>query len=124
MGARRNIPTEEMGAGFAIRHERYPLLTFSAAVGGPYSPLRAEAVSLLQCLRTVRGRFPDQKSLLTFIGCLVVLTTLIIWGKFEFQPTPGDIVHFDVLIPLVAELRSWTGSIIGKGQKPCRMPIK
>jgi len=106
-----NIRTEEMGAGFAMGHGRDPLLTFSAPVGGACSPLRAEAVSLLKYLQTVREQFPGQKSLLIFIDCLVLLTILMNWGHSECQPGPRDIVHFDVLLPLLAELRSWTGTI-------------
>ena len=119
-----NIRTEEMGAGFAIGHGRDPLLTFSAPVGGVYSPLRAEAVSLLKYLQTVRERFPEQKSLLIFIDCLVLLTILKNRGHSEFQPVPRDIVHFDVLLPLLAELRSWTGTIFlvkVKSHAGCRL---
>ncbi len=55
-----NLRTEQLGAGFAIGSERQPLLTFSVPVRGPYFPLRAEAVSLLQTLLTVRIQLPKR----------------------------------------------------------------
>ena len=93
-------------------------------MGGVYSPLRAEAVSLLKYMQTVRERFPEQKSLLVFIDCLVLLTILTKWGHSEFQPGPRDIVHFDVLLPLLAELRRWKGTILlvkVKSHAGCRL---
>jgi ribonuclease HI len=99
-----------MGAGFALGIERIPLLQFSAPVGGPVSSLRAEAASLLHFLRRVRERFPDQCDLLIFIDCLVLLDILI--SRSEFQPQPSDIVHFDILLPLLRELRLWPGSVL------------
>ena len=92
--------------------ERQPLLLFSAPVGGPCSPLRAEAVSLLNYLRIARTRFPDQRALLIFVDCLVLLIILMKWGKSDFQPHPHDIAHFDVLVPLLTELRTWPGSVL------------
>jgi hypothetical protein len=91
---------------------RLPLLTISAQVGGPFSPLRAEAVSLLEYLRRVRAQFPEQRALLIFIDCLVLLIILMKWGRSEFQPHPCEIVHFDVLVPLLSELRKWPGSVL------------
>ena len=107
-----NLRTEQMGAGFAIGRERQPLLTFSAPVGGPYSPLRAEAVSLLQALRTIRIQLPEQTTLLLFVDCLVLLNILMKWGRSEFQPHPRDIAQFDVLLPLLTELRTWPGVVV------------
>jgi ribonuclease HI len=104
--------TDRMGAGFALGTERIPLLQFSAPVGGPVSSMRAEAASLLQYLRRVRAQFPDQHALLIFIDCLVLLDILMKWGKSEFQPQPRDIVHFDVLVPLLTELRLWPGTVL------------
>ena len=106
------VRTDRMGAGFALGIERIPLLQFSAPVGGPVSSLRAEAASLLHFLRRVRERFPDQCDLLIFIDCLVLLDILMKWGKSEFQPQPSDIVHFDILLPLLRELRLWPGSVL------------
>jgi hypothetical protein len=109
------VLTDRMGAGFALGNERIPLLQFSAPVGGPISSLRAEATeaaSLLHFLRRVRERFPDQHDLLIFIDCLVLLGILMKWGKSEFQPQPRDIVHFDILLPLLRELRLWPGSVL------------
>ena len=33
-------------------------------------------------------------------------------GPIRFPPQPRDIVHFDVLVPLLAELRSWPGTVV------------
>ena len=34
------------------------------------------------------------------------------WDKSEFQPQPRDIVHFDILVPLLIELRLWPGTVL------------
>ncbi len=85
-------------------------------MGGPVSPMRAEAASLLQFLRRVRAIFPDQHALLIFIDCLVLLDILMKWGKLEFQPQPRDIVHFDILVPLLTpsltEQHLWPGTVL------------
>jgi hypothetical protein len=96
------VQTDRMGAGFSLGTERIPLLQFSAPVGGPVSSLRAAVESLLQFLRRVREQFQDQRDLLIFIDCLVLLDIMILmkWGKSEFQP----LVHFDILVPLLKEL--------------------
>jgi hypothetical protein len=87
-------------------------MTYSASVGGPIAPLRAEAASLLQLLRRVRERFPDHADLLVFIDCLVPLDIFLKWGRSDFQPQPRDVVHFDILVPLLTELRSWPGTAL------------
>ncbi len=83
-----NERTGRMGAGFAVGIDEEPLMTYSASVGGPLAPLRAEAASLLQLLRRVRERFPDHADLLVFIDCLVLLDILLKWGRSDFQPQP------------------------------------
>ncbi len=62
---------------------------------------------------------PDQHALLIIIDCLVLLDILMQWGKSEFQPSAlcravvwRDIVHFDVLAPLLTELRLWPGTVL------------
>ena len=107
-----NERTGRMGAGFAVGIDEEPLMTYSASVGGPLAPLRAEAASLLQLLRRVRERFPDHADLLVFIDCLVLLDILLKWGRSDFQPQPRDVVHFDILVPLLTELRSWPGTAL------------
>ncbi len=47
-----------------------------------------------------------------FIDCPVLLAILLKWGRSDFQPQPRDIVHLDVLVPLLTELRSWTETVL------------
>ena len=101
---------ERMGAGYVTGTERAVETSFSASVGGPLSTLRAEAASLLQLLRDLS----DQSSnpLLVFVDCLVLLDILQGWGRVEFHPHPDDIVHFDVIFPLLDELRRRSGPVL------------
>jgi hypothetical protein len=101
-----------MGASFALDIKKVPLMTYSVSVGGPLAPLRAEAASLFQLLKRVRERFPGHANLLVFIDCLVLLNILLKWRRSDFQPQPRDIVHFDVLVPLLTKLRSWPGTVL------------
>jgi ribonuclease HI len=41
----------------------------------------------------------------------VFLDILQKWGICDFHPRPKDIVHFDVLLPLLSELRQWIGTL-------------
>jgi hypothetical protein len=34
------------------------------------------------------------------------------WGKLKFLPQPGDIVHFDILVPLPKELHVLPGTLL------------
>ena len=45
--------------------------------------------------------------LTVFIDCLGLLQLLSRWGRADFWPGPQDIIHFDVLLPLLRLLRSW-----------------
>jgi len=83
-------------------------LDFSAAVGGPAVPLRAEAAGLLHLVVSVREREGTETNMLIFIDCLVLLTILCKWGSADFWPGPLEVVHFDIIRPLVEELRKWT----------------
>ena len=96
-----------MGAGFALGRQKEPLMTYYASVGGPLAPLRAEAASLF-----TREQFPGCADLLVFIDCLVLLNILLKWGRSDFQPQPQEIVHFNVLVPLLAELCAWPGTVL------------
>ena len=107
-----NIRTDRMGAGFALGRQKEPLMTYYASVGGPLASLRAEAASLFQLLSRAREQFPGCADLLVFIDCLVLLNILLKWGRSDFQPQPREIVHFDVLVPLLAELRAWPGTVL------------
>ena len=105
-----------MGTGFVIGTDRIPLLEIAAQVGGLLAAFRAEYVGLLYLLRRVRDRFCNTEPirLLVFIDCLVLLCILLKWGDSEFYPDPRDIVHFDVLIQLLTEMRKWNGVIVLK----------
>ena len=43
------------------------------------------------------------------IDFLALLMILSKWGQSDFQvwPEPGDVVHFDVIFPLIKKLRGW-----------------
>ena len=98
-----------MGAGYVTGTEQEVQTSFSACVGGGLSTLRAEAASLLQLLLDLRGRPPTP--LLVFIDCLVLLVILQRWGQASFHPQPSDVVHFDIIFPLLDELRRWLGPL-------------
>ena len=103
--------TERMGAGYVLGADPAPTLTFFARVGGPLATTRAEAASLLQLLLDVRANDNHNVNLLVFVDCLVVLDILSKWGRNDFYPEPKEIVHFDVICPLLHELRRWTGNV-------------
>jgi hypothetical protein len=52
-----------------------------------------------------------QVHLLIFVDCLVVLDILRKWGHSNFTPGPKEVVHFDVIRPLLHELRQWLGNV-------------
>ena len=74
----------------------------------PLATLWAEAVGLLYLLRRVKSHFEQAIPLLVFIDCLVLLQILQKWGRSDFWPDPRDIIHFDVIFPLLQELHQWT----------------
>ena len=47
-----------------------------------------------------------------FTDCLVLLLILSNWGHSDFWPDPGDVVHFDVIFPLIQKLRGWSKKVI------------
>ena len=106
-----DLEKERAGAGYIATREDNIILDFSAAVGGPAVPLRAEAAGLLHLVVSVREREGTETNLLIFIDCLVLLTILCKWGSADFWPGPLEVVHFDIIRPLVEELRKWTGQI-------------
>lgn len=103
--------TERMGAAYVLGADPDPIAIFFARVGGPLASSRAEAASLLQILKDVRGRYGCHVHLLIFVDCLVILDILRKWGSSEFHPDPKEIIHFTVIYPLLEELRQWTGNI-------------
>jgi len=103
--------SERMGAGYAIGDGHIPIRAFSAPVGGPLASILPEAASLLQILRDVAANYDSRTPLLIFVDCLVLLDILRKWGRHDFHPSPKDVVHFDIISPLLAELRQWPGQI-------------
>ena len=73
---------------------------------------RAEAASLLQLLRDMAIKHGRSVSLLIFIDCLVLLDILRKWGTHNFHPQSKEVVHFDVMYPLLLELRQWSGYLV------------
>jgi len=108
------LQAERMGAGYIVVDRDGNLLwELSASVGGPLASLRAEAASLLSLLRTLKDDILSTRiKLLIFIDCLVLLEILLKWGKRDFWPHPRDILHFDILLPLLQELRNWPAHVI------------
>jgi hypothetical protein len=102
---------ERMGAGYITGTALEPETPFSACVGGPLSTLRAEGASpsLPQLLLDLINELSTP--LLVFVDCLVLLDILQRWGQVSFHPHPADVVHFDVIFPLLKELRRRTGLV-------------
>ena len=100
---------ERMGAGYVTGTAQETETSFSASVGGPLSTLRAEGASLLRLLLDLRDG--SSTPLLVFVDCLVLLDILQRWGQVSFHPHPADVVHFDVIFPLLDELRQRTGPV-------------
>jgi len=82
-----------------------PEVSFCFAVGGPLSSLRAEAAGLDGLLDSVA----QDRELLVFTDCLVLLVILYRWGQVDFWPDPEDIKHFDVIGSCLRKLRERTG---------------
>jgi hypothetical protein len=93
-----------MGAGYVTGTALETEISFRASVGGPLSTLRTEGASLLQLLFNLNNELSTP--LLVFVDCLVLLDILQRWGQVSFRPHPADIVHFDVIFPLLNELAS------------------
>jgi ribonuclease HI len=106
-----DVRAERMGAAYVLGADPDPIAIFFARVGGPLASARAEAASLLQILRDVKGKYGRHVHLLIFVDCLVILDILRKWGRSEFHPDPKEIIHFTVIYPLIEELRQWTGNI-------------
>ena len=105
-----NLKEDRMGASFVVveAQKSVALLTLSAPVGGPLATLRAEAVGLLYLLRRVKEYFKHAVQMLIFVDCLALLLVLQKWGRSDFWPGPREVLHFDVIFPLIQELRQWS----------------
>ena len=108
-----NQRQEKMGAGSIVTAggDLNPIFQLSAPVGGPLASIRAEAVALLSLLQEFRETAMVPSRLTIFIDCLGLLSLLSRWGRADFWPGPKDIIHFDVLLPLLRLLRSWTHAL-------------
>ena len=109
-----NRRQEKMGAGSVLTNgdDPTPILQLSSPVGGPLASVRAEAVALLCLLQEILERSMVPSRLTVFIDCLGLLQLLSRWGRADFWPGPQDIIHFDVLLPLLRLLRSWIAEVI------------
>ena len=109
-----NYQKEHMGAGYVVTHgmDLAPIHRFSAPVGGPLASIRSEAVGLLCLLKWLRDNHLGSVPVTIFIDCLSLLQILSNWGRVDFWPGPKDIIHFDVLLPLLQVLREWTAELV------------
>ena len=81
-------------------------------MGGPVASLRSEAAGIFSILQKVEARYNGHVQLMIFTDCLVLLLILSNWGHSDFWPDPGDVVHFDVIFPLIQKLRGWSKKVI------------
>ena len=119
--------TECMGAGYVVGDAEAPLMTLSLRVGGPLASVRAEAASLLQLLLDVAGQYGRNVRLLIFMDCLVLLDILRKWGTYNFHPRSQEVLHFDVVYPLLLELNQWSGDLVSMNitrHKGCLMNVR
>jgi ribonuclease HI len=109
-----NYQKERMGTGYVVTQgmDLAPIHRFSAPVGGPLASIRAEAVGLLCLLKWLRDHRLGSARVTVFIDCLGLLQILSNWGRVDFWPDPKDIIHFDVLLPLLQVMREWTTELV------------
>jgi len=105
--------SERQGSGFVVTQgdDTAPVLQFFAPVGGPLSSIRVEAVALLCLLEKALEQLSTPTRLTVFIDSLCLLDVLLRWGKSNFWPAPMEIIHFDVLLPLIQFLRKWPAEL-------------
>jgi ribonuclease HI len=105
---------ERMGAGAILTAGSTldPILQISVPVGGPLASVRPEAVALLCLLQQIREKMDVPGRLTVFIDCLCLLQFLSKWGRANYWPGPKDIIHFDVLLPLLKTLRAWPREVV------------
>ena len=97
--------TECMGAGYAVGGDVIPLMILSSLVDGPQA-------SLLQLLRDAAIKYGRSVRLSTYIDCQVLFDILREWGTHNFHPRLKEVVHFDVIYPLLLELRQWLDDLV------------
>ena len=105
---------EKMAGGYVLTEGSTlaPILQLSIPVGGPLASVRPEAVALLCLLQRLREKMEAPERLTVFIDCLCLLQFLSRWGKANFWPGPKEIIHFDVLFPLLKILREWPKELV------------
>jgi len=105
---------ELMGAGCALTEGNTlaPSLQISIPVGGPLASVRPEAVALLCLLQRLHEKITVPVRLTIFIDCLCLLQCLSKWGRANYWPGPKEIIHFDVLLPLLKILREWPKELV------------
>ena len=72
------------------------------------SAMMSQADKYLVNSGRVKLHFERMIHLLVFIECLVLLQILQKWGRSDFWPDSRNIIHFDVIFPLIQEIRQWT----------------
>ena len=104
-----DLRANRQGTGLVVTDEggHTILIDFSAPVGGPVASLRSEAASIFSILQKVEARYNGHVQFMIFTDCLVLLLIFSNWGHSDFwpDPGPGDVVHFDVIFPLIKKLR-------------------
>ncbi len=103
---------ERMAAGYVAGTDLIPLTTLSAPVGGPLASLQAEGASLLHFVQKAADKYGCHIHLLVFIDCLILLDILHRWGRSNFHPRLKDVAHFNVILPLLNEIRQWFGRAV------------
>jgi hypothetical protein len=103
-----------MGAGAVLTEGSTldPIPQISIPVGGPLASVRPEAVALLCLLQQIREKMDVPGRLTVFIDCLCLLQFLSKWGRANYWPGPKEIIHFDVLLPLLKTLRAWPREVV------------
>ena len=98
---------ELMGAGGVLTEGNTlaATLQISIPVGGPLASVRPEAVALLCLLLRLREHMEAPAQLTKFIDCLCLLQCLSKWERANYWPGQKEIIHFDVLLPLLKILR-------------------
>jgi hypothetical protein len=63
-------------------------------------------------LEQIRANILPLNRLIEFTDSLCLLDILSKWGRNYFWPGPKDVIHFDVLLPLLKILRGWATELV------------
>ena len=101
------------GTGFVVTvgSDHRNIMELSAPIGGPVASLCSEAVGLLSKLLKVAERYNAYVQLMIFIDFLALLMILSKWGQSDFWPDPRDVIHVNVIFPLLKKLRGWSQKV-------------